>query len=119
MFKELPVYLEKPLPRLAPSRDKAMEDPAYNPLHYAYLLWVDYLRTPTERDKQQLLVEAASTLSVYRPCGHEGEELIELVARAISRRASVSGMLGDCSLCKVRAVVEGGRHKFAMWTYGG
>jgi len=100
--------------RFAPCLDKAMEDHAYNPLHYAYLLWVDYLRALTEAGKQQLLVEAASTLTVYRQCGHEGEELIALVAQAINRRGRAHGLLHGTMVCSVEAVWEDGRHKFAI-----
>lgn len=100
--------------RFAPSRDEAMEEDAYNPLHYAYLLWVDYLRATTETGKQQLLVEAASTLTVYGPAGREGEELIELVAQAIKRRGRAHGQLQGSMRCSVEAVREGNRHKFII-----
>jgi hypothetical protein len=101
--------------RFAPCRDEAMEDHSYNPLHYAYLLWVDYLRAPNEADKQQLLVEAVSTLTVYRQCGHEGEELIALVAHAIKRRGRAKGLLEGSMKCAVETVWEDGRHKFAIF----
>jgi hypothetical protein len=104
----------EPIQRIAPSRDKAMEDQAYNPLHYAYLLWVDYLRASTEADKQQLLVEAASTLTVYGACGREGEEIVALVAQAINRRGRVYGLIQGSMRCYVEAVVEDGRHKFSI-----
>jgi hypothetical protein len=105
---------DQPVRRFAPHRDEAMEDHAYNPLHYGYLLWVDYLRASTEEAKQQLLVEAASTLTTYGGAGREGEELIDLVAQAIKRRGRAYGLIQGSMRCSVEAVREGNRHKFAI-----
>jgi len=104
----------KAVQRIAPPREAAMEDAAYNPLHYAYLLWVDYLRASTEADKQQLLVELVSTLIVYGQCGREGEELIAIVATAIKSRGVVQGLIQGSMRCRAETFVEDNRYKFVL-----
>lgn len=105
---------DKPILRIAPSLEAAMKDPAYNPLHYAYLLWVDYLRASTEADKQQLLVDAAAILTVYPQCGREGEEIIALLAQAITSRGRAYGRFQGLSSCWVETAIEDNRHKFSI-----
>lgn len=55
-------------------------------LHRACLLWIDYLRAETEREKQAYLYEAACQFVQVSPRGDEGEEVIQQVWQAIRRR---------------------------------
>ncbi|WP_145926125.1 hypothetical protein [Shinella sp. HZN7] len=62
------------------------DDPSFNDLHRACLLWVYYLRAESEVKKQAFLYEAARHLMVLEPCGDEGEQVYAQVWEAIRRR---------------------------------
>lgn len=102
----------RPPKRFAPCIDASREDPDFNQLHYAYLLWVDYLRAATEEAKQQLLFEAGAVLTAYRVSNHfEGEELVSMVADAIRRRGRVFGRMHGSMPCYAEATAD---NKFAL-----
>lgn len=76
--------------RLAPPEDSQPQDrPGFDRLHHVCQLWVDYLTTEGEAEKQQLLHDAARHMMLIQPRGDEGEEVLEQVWNAIRRRGRV------------------------------
>nr|WP_280971448.1 hypothetical protein [Cupriavidus gilardii]WDE72687.1 hypothetical protein [Cupriavidus gilardii] len=76
--------------RLAPCPDSRPQDePGFNRLHHVCLLWLDYLRAESEKERHALLYEATTHLVLYQRRGEEGEEVIDQVWRAIRRRDRV------------------------------
>jgi len=76
--------------RLAPPEDSQPQDqPGFDRLHHVCQLWVDYLTTEAETEKQQLLHDAARHMMLVGPRGDEGEEVFDQVWKAIRRRDRV------------------------------
>lgn len=94
------------------------DEPGFNGLHRACLLWVYYLRAESEVKKQALLYEAARHLMLVQPCGDEGEQVYAQVWEAIRRRelARVS-IKTKAGYNYVEATDEGGFSTFKVITY--